>query len=76
MTRHSVRGTSPSSHTQELAYKAANWGGFAFGVFGALLAVCFLRGVGPVGHHANPQDEKGREESVEEVIDVTGEPSK
>lgn len=26
------------------------WAGFAFGILGALLAVVFLRGVGPVGH--------------------------
>lgn len=39
-----------SSRTQEWAYKSAMWGGFAFGLLGALLAVCFLRGVGPVGH--------------------------
>ncbi|KAI0636359.1 efflux transporter [Trametes polyzona] len=35
---------------QLVAYKDAMWTGFAFPLFGALLAVLFLRGVGIVGH--------------------------
>ena len=47
--------TVKGSHLQ--AYKDAMWSGLAFGACGALLALIFLRGVGPVGH---------RKEKVEE----------
>lgn len=43
-------GTNAPYSAQLDAYKAAMWGGFAFGVLGALLAAVFLRHVGIVGH--------------------------
>ena len=44
------------------------WGGFAFGMFGAVLAAVFLRGVGVVGHKKQKVDAegKGQEERIEE----------
>ncbi|KAI1790080.1 efflux transporter [Ganoderma leucocontextum] len=45
-----VEGTNAPREAQLAAYKGAMWSGFAFGVFGMLLAVLFLRGVGVVGH--------------------------
>ncbi|KAM5539739.1 hypothetical protein V8D89_006552 [Ganoderma adspersum] len=45
-----VGGTNAPKAAQLAAYKGAMWSGFAFGVFGSLLAVLFLRGVGIVGH--------------------------
>ena len=35
------------------AYRAAMWGGFAFGILGAILAALFLRHVGIVGHRGD-----------------------
>lgn len=43
-------GTNAPYSAQKDAYKAAMWGGFAFGVVGTLLAAVFLRHVGIVGH--------------------------
>ncbi|KAF7789732.1 hypothetical protein EIP86_000678 [Pleurotus ostreatoroseus] len=43
-------GTNAPLPAQLDAYKDAMWGGFAFGMIGAILAVLFLRGVGIVGH--------------------------
>lgn len=43
-------GTNAPLSVQLDAYKDAMWGGFAFGIIGALLAIAFLRGVGIVGH--------------------------
>ncbi|EKM57838.1 uncharacterized protein PHACADRAFT_251711 [Phanerochaete carnosa HHB-10118-sp] len=54
-------GTNAPYFAQEDAYKAAMWGGFAFGVLGALLAAVFLRQVGIVGHRqdaVNATDEE------------------
>lgn len=48
------------------AYKAAQWLAFAFGAFGALVGVLFLRGVGPVGNRASIKalvTEKGAEKA-------------
>ncbi len=51
-------------------YKAAFFGGFAFGILGAVLAAIFLRGVGIVGHKSEKRkvdsEGKGAEEDVEE----------
>lgn len=44
-------GTNAPYFAQEDAYKAAMWGGFVFGVLGAVLAALFLRHVGVVGQH-------------------------
>ena len=43
-------GTNAPEEARFHAYKAAMWGGFAFGMLGALLAAVFLRHVGIVGH--------------------------
>ncbi|KIP11053.1 hypothetical protein PHLGIDRAFT_173914 [Phlebiopsis gigantea 11061_1 CR5-6] len=43
-------GTNAPRSAQLDAYKAAMWGGFAFGIIGAVLAALFLRHVGIVGH--------------------------
>ncbi|PIL29314.1 MFS general substrate transporter [Ganoderma sinense ZZ0214-1] len=43
-------GTNAPKAAQLAAYKGAMWTGFAFGVFGTVLAILFLRGVGVVGH--------------------------
>jgi hypothetical protein len=40
---------------QLLAYRAAEWGGFGFGVVAAILCL-FLRGVGVVGKHGNEDE--------------------
>jgi len=45
-----LSGTNAPRFAQLKAYRAAMWGGFAFGVFGALLAAVFLMSVGIVGH--------------------------
>lgn len=47
-------GLHAPSHIQEKGYKAAMWGGFAFGILGAIMAAVFMRGVGIVGHR--PED--------------------
>lgn len=57
---------------EEKGYKAAMWGGFAFGVLGTVLAAIFLRGVGIVGHQKQKvevgveADNVGRMEEVED----------
>ncbi|KAI0761546.1 efflux transporter [Trametes elegans] len=43
-------GTNAPREAQLVAYKDAMWTGFAFGLFGALLAAVFLRNAGIVGH--------------------------
>ncbi|KAI0636360.1 efflux transporter [Trametes polyzona] len=45
-----LAGTNAPREAQLVAYKDAMWTGFAFPLFGALLAVLFLRGVGIVGY--------------------------
>jgi len=42
-------GDGAPKEAQLLAYRAAEWGAFAFGIIGTLLAFAFLRGVGIVG---------------------------
>lgn len=55
----------PPPPFQELkAYRAAMWGGFAFGVLGALLAAVFLRSVGVVGHIDPPKNEDRGDEKM------------
>ncbi|TBU27562.1 efflux transporter [Dichomitus squalens] len=49
-------GTNAPRPAQLTAYKDAMWSGFAFGLFGFLLAVLFLRGVGVVGHRKGDSD--------------------
>ena len=53
------------------AYRAAMWGGFAFGVLGSLLAALFLRHVGIVGHRADVDDVVVDEETTAHAV---GEP--
>ncbi|OSX59715.1 hypothetical protein POSPLADRAFT_1149470 [Postia placenta MAD-698-R-SB12] len=43
-------GTNAPRPAQLIAYKDALWSGFAFGIFGTLLAAIFLRRAGIVGH--------------------------
>ncbi|KAI0699085.1 major facilitator superfamily domain-containing protein [Cytidiella melzeri] len=50
-------GTNAPRFAQLEAYKAAMWGAFAFGMFGALLAAVFLRSVGIVGHSGKVGEE-------------------
>ncbi|KAI0346203.1 MFS general substrate transporter [Trametopsis cervina] len=47
----------PKPFDQLSAYRAVMWGGFAFAMFGALLAAVFLRSVGIVGHQQVPDGE-------------------
>ena len=64
-------GTNAPYFAQLDAYKAAMWGGFAFGVLGSLLAVLFLRGVGIVGHRPeeNIDEEKTATSHSEDARD-------
>ena len=57
-------GTNAPYGAQLDAYKAAMWGGFAFGVLGVLLAAAFLRKVGIVGHRAPADDDAVDEETT------------
>ena len=52
------------------AYKAAMWGGFAFGMVGAVLAAVFLRRVGIVGHR--PEDDIDEELFPEQLAVEAG----
>ncbi|KAI3610003.1 efflux protein [Moniliophthora roreri] len=49
------------------SYKAAQWTNFAFGVFAALLAVKYLRGVGIVGHRKEKLSDDAEVATVQEV---------
>ncbi|KAI0078556.1 MFS general substrate transporter [Panus rudis PR-1116 ss-1] len=63
-------GTNASSaphQAQESAYRAAMWGGFAFGVLGAVLAAVFLNGVGIVGHVERKKSAMGDSQEPESV---------
>ncbi|KAI0750334.1 major facilitator superfamily domain-containing protein [Daedaleopsis nitida] len=51
---------------QLVAYQDAMWTGFAFGLFGAILAAVFLRGVGVVGHREGKK-EPGSDSTVNDV---------
>ena len=44
------------------------WGGFAFGIFGAILAALFLTGVGVIGERKSPKktDQSSDEQSSTE----------
>ena len=63
-------GTNAPPAAQLKAYRAAMWGAFAFGMFGALLAAMFLRSVGIVGH--SDEDEKKLREDEETSRDEKG----
>ncbi|KAI0086514.1 efflux transporter [Irpex rosettiformis] len=58
-----LSGTNAPPAAQLKAYRAAMWGAFAFGMFGALLAALFLRSVGIVGH--SDEDERMLKEDEE-----------
>lgn len=62
-------GTNAPRSAQLDAYKATMWGGFAFGVLGAVLAAVFLRSVGIVGHNAK-SDEAADEERTRTDVGV------
>ena len=66
-------GTNAPYGAQEDAYKAAMWGGFAFGVLGALLAALFLRHVGVVGHRKDDVPPEGLPEDEETTAYAPGE---
>jgi hypothetical protein len=55
-------GTNAPYSAQLDAYKGAMWGGFAFGLVGALLAALFLRHVGIVGHR--PENDLDEEQTA------------
>ncbi len=57
-------GTNAPYLAQESAYKDAMWGGFAFGIIGALLAATFLRHVGIVGHKEGPKGSNDEEKAT------------
>ncbi|KAI0668013.1 efflux transporter [Trametes maxima] len=57
-------GANAPKGAQLVAYKDAMWSGAAFGFFGAILAVAFLRGVGVVGHRK--EKDAGSEVTAEE----------
>ncbi|KAI0345781.1 hypothetical protein BDW22DRAFT_1426436 [Trametopsis cervina] len=58
-----LSGSNAPQSAQLDAYKAAMWGAFGFGMFGAVLGIVFLRSVGIVGHSAQDvQDAKDKEE--------------
>ena len=64
-------GTNAPLPAQLDAYKDAMWGGFAFGMIGAILAVLFLRGVGIVGHRKDApaaDSEHEREHDEEKTV--------
>ena len=56
-----MSGTNAPMEAQLKAYKAAMWSGFAFGMFGALLAAMFLGNVGVVGHEGAKRHVKDEE---------------
>ncbi|EJF56000.1 efflux transporter [Dichomitus squalens LYAD-421 SS1] len=58
-------GTNAPKSAQLTAYKDAMWSGFAFGLFGFLLTVLFLRGVGPVGHRKADSDDESEKTALE-----------
>ena len=47
-----VRREGSSADAQLDGYKAAQWMTFAFGAAGSIVALLFLRGVGPIGHRS------------------------
>ncbi|THH00066.1 hypothetical protein EW026_g2388 [Hermanssonia centrifuga] len=57
-------GTNAPYLAQESAYKDAMWGGFVFGIIGALLAATFLRHVGIVGHKEGPKSSNDEEKAT------------
>ncbi|TBU27560.1 MFS general substrate transporter [Dichomitus squalens] len=64
-------GTNAPKPAQLTAYKDAMWSGFAFALFGVLLAGFFLRGVGIVGHRKADSDSKGEKAThVSEKPDI------
>lgn len=49
-----------------LAYRAAEWGAFAFGIIATLLAAIFLRGVGVIGaRHGKPKIDAEADKTIE-----------
>ncbi|KAI0668012.1 efflux transporter [Trametes maxima] len=62
-------GMNAPKAAQLFAYKDAMWAGAAFGFFGAILAVVFLRGVGVVGHR---KAKKVKESTAEEGGTASG----
>ncbi|KAH8109878.1 MFS general substrate transporter [Phellopilus nigrolimitatus] len=57
------------------AYRAAQWMVFAFGAFASILALLFLRGVGPVGQQGKPESmhsepEEGKITAVQSQAEI------
>ena len=55
-------GDNVPVEAQLLAYRAAGWGAFGFGIVGTLLAAVFLRGTGVVGYSEPIQADKDQEQ--------------
>ncbi|KAI1786589.1 efflux transporter [Ganoderma leucocontextum] len=69
-----AEGAGASHEAQLTAYKNAMWSGFAFGMFGVVLALLFLRGVGVVGHRkgdADAESEKTVNDDDAEVVAIS-----
>ncbi|TBU38321.1 major facilitator superfamily domain-containing protein [Dichomitus squalens] len=58
-------GTDAPKPAQLTVYNHAMWSGFAFGMFGVLLAILFLRGVGIVGHRKGDSDDESEKTALE-----------
>ena len=67
-------GTNAPRFAQFDAYRAAMWGGFTFGIIGALLAAMFLRSVGIVGHNTKKADVPDEEKTRTELSEKTETP--
>ncbi|KAI0956385.1 hypothetical protein AcV7_006804 [Taiwanofungus camphoratus] len=61
-------GTNAPAPAQLTAYKDAFWSGFAFGAFGALMAVVFLRHAGIVGHRSGGSDAESVTKATSDTI--------
>ncbi|PCH40218.1 efflux transporter [Wolfiporia cocos MD-104 SS10] len=69
--------TNAPKSAQLVAYKDALWTGFAFGIFGTLLAVVFLRGAGIVGHRNDHAEDDAYELSSDtKISEVVGQQDK
>ncbi|TBU21687.1 major facilitator superfamily domain-containing protein [Dichomitus squalens] len=58
-------GTNVPKPAQLTVYNHAMWSGFAFGMFGVLLAIPLLRGVGVVGHRKGDSDDESEKTALE-----------
>lgn len=68
-------GEGSPMEAQLLAYRAAEWGAFAFGIIATLLSAIFLRGVGVVGSgHVKEKNGAGSEVTIETIETIREDP--